>query len=666
MCGLAGLSVPPGAPIPAGILRAMTNSLRDRGPDDEGYYVDAQGGVGLGHRRLSIIDLTGGHQPLSSPDGRIQVVVNGEIYNFVELRRELEAKGHVFRTRSDCEVVVFGYLEWGREVLSRLEGMFAIALWDQRDRRLLLARDRMGKKPLFYARVGDRRDTLIFGSELKALLAHPLVDRTVGPSRLADYLVYECLPEDESILLGVNKLLPGHGLAWRPSGVECDIFPFWRLDFEAPASTPDITGWSEQELAERLRQQILEATKARLVSDVPLGVFLSGGIDSSVVTAAMAKLVPPKEIQTFSITFEDPSFDEGAHARRVAAHLGTTHHEERLAPSALTDVLPKIFDFLCEPLGDASIVPTYLLSKFVRQHVKVALGGDGGDELFLGYPTFQADLVARVLDGFLSKGAERRLSRALGRAASMIPVSRKNFSFDFKVKRFALGLGQTPARRHQAWMGSFTPEQLRGVFAESYLSGALAHDPYELIDRLERRSRPRDHFDSLVDQYLRLYLTACVLVKVDRASMASSLEVRAPLLDTRVVELAARIPGRLKQKRFTTKYILKQAARAWLPPEIVDRPKKGFGMPVAEWLRGPLRPLVFDSFGASRLRRDGYFDPSAIAKLIDEHDRGVADHRKPLWTLLVFQSWLERFGPGAPRAVLDDSPLPTSQPALVS
>ncbi|MBI2373896.1 MAG: asparagine synthase (glutamine-hydrolyzing) [Deltaproteobacteria bacterium] len=652
--------MPPGSVIPRGILRAMTNALSSRGPDDEGYFVDREGGIGLGHRRLSIIDLSTGHQPLSTPDGRVQVVVNGELYNYVEVRRELEQRGHVFRTKSDSEVAVYGYLEWGPAFLERIQGMFAIALWDARERKLLLARDRLGKKPMYWARVGAKSETLLFGSELKALLAHPLVDRAVGPERLADYLVYECLPEDESILGSVHKLLPAHALIWSAASASVETFEFWRLRFEPSERDSWIESATEDELAERLRAAILEATRARLMSDVPLGVFLSGGIDSSMVTAAMSRIVPPKDIQTFSISFEDKSFDESSHARRVASYLGTTHHEERLAPSALTEVLPRIFDVLCEPLGDASIVPTYLLSKFVRKHVTVALGGDGGDELFLGYPTFQADRAARVIDRVLPLSAEKALGKAISRAAAYLPVSRKNISFDFKVKRFALGLGEPPLRRHQAWMGSFTPEELPALFAKPFRERALARDPYALIDRLGSRSLARDHLDVLVDQYLHLYLTACVLVKVDRASMASGLEVRAPLLDTRVVELAAMIPSAMKQRGFTTKHILKRAARPWLPKEIIERPKKGFGMPVAEWLRGPLRSLAFDTLGPVRIRADGYFDSKTIERLLDEHDRGAADHRKVLWTLLVFQAWHERFGPGAPRPELDDSQLPVS------
>lgn len=649
MCGISGIVVPPGARVPKAVLRAMNDTLRRRGPDDEGYFVDEAGGCGLGHRRLSIIDLAGGHQPLGSADGRTQVVVNGEIYNFVTLRTELEGLGYHFATRSDCEVVVHGWDAWGEDLFRRLQGMFALAIWDGRARRLVLARDRMGKKPLYYAFVGPGRGTLIFGSELKALLAHPELERRVSPSALAEYLTYECLPEASTIYEGVAKLLPAHALVFERDSGRARHLEFWRWSFEASPARADVAGKSEAQLARHLQALIREATKDRLVSDVPLGVFLSGGIDSSTVAAAMADSVPAAQIKTFSITFEDPSFDESTHARRVAKHLGTDHHEERLSPEAMIDILPEVADFMCEPLGDASLIPTYLLSRFTRRTVTVALGGDGGDELFLGYPTFQADRVARGLDRYLPPALERRLGRAALAAARLLPVSRKNFSFDFKVKRFAAGLGYDFDLRHQAWMGSFLPEELEAILASGTREAALRREPYAVVSAFRDATDARDPLDRAVYQYARLYLTGDVLVKVDRASMANGLEVRAPLLDTRIVELAAAIPGELRLKGMTTKYLLKQAARSWLPDEIIDRPKKGFGVPIGEWLRGPLKALARDLLAPEKVAREGLFEPREVTRLLDEHQAGRADHRKPLWTLLAFQLWLERYGPQGAR-----------------
>ena len=645
MCGIAGIVAPPGQRVSSRILAAMTRTLSRRGPDDEGYYIDGRGGCGLGHRRLSIIDLEGGHQPLGTADGRVQAIVNGEIYNFQDLRAELKAKGHVFATNSDCEVVVHGYVEWGEAVVERIDGMFALAVWDVTRRRLLLARDRMGKKPLYYAFVGPGSGTLLFGSELKALVAHPLMARTVDPTALASYLTFECLPEDQAIYSAASKLEPGHALVFDRERAQTRIFEYWRMRFGGAPHIPDTTRWTEAQMASALRERIVAATRARLISDVPLGVFLSGGIDSSTVAAAMAQVVPGRDIKTFSITFDDKSFDEGPHARRVAKHLGTDHHEESLSPQVMLDILPDVADLMCEPLGDASVIPTYLLSRFTRQTVTVALGGDGGDELFLGYPTFQADKVARRLDRWLPSKVQGALGQGLRNAAGLLGVSHENFSLDFKIKRFAQGLGYAPDLRHQAWMGSFLPEELRDIFAADFGERALACSPYATVSGF-RDVEFRDHLDAQAYQYARLYLAGCVLVKVDRASMAHGLEVRAPLLDTKVVELACALPGRVKLRGMTTKYILKKAVRPWLPAEIIDRPKKGFGIPVGAWLRGPLREMAHDLLMSERLHSHRFFNPKTMQRLLDEHHRGVADHRKPLWTLLAFALWAERYGPG--------------------
>lgn len=639
MCGIAGII---GGAIDEALLRGMTDTLSRRGPDDRGLYVDPSGGCGLGHRRLSVIDLEGGHQPLATADGQVQVVVNGEIYNFRELRADLEAKGHRFATRSDCEVVVHGWREWGAELVGRLEGMFALAVWDAEQRVLLLARDRMGQKPLYFVRLGGSR--LVFASEAKALLAHPEVSRAPSPVGLAHYLTYECLPEDQGLTEGLEKLLPGHRLTFSPeTGGAPNIEAYWQMRFAGSPDGPVVAGKSEAELVELLRDRILSAVEARLVSDVPLGVLLSGGVDSSLVAAAMTRR-GSGTVKSFSIAFDDESFDESPHAQRVSKHLGTHHHEERLSPALMLDILPAVADVMCEPIGDASVIPTYLLSRFTRQTVTVALGGDGGDELFLGYPTFTADRVARVVDAALPLGVQAWLGQTALHAAHYLPVSRKNFSFDFKVKRFAQGLGFGPQERHQAWMGSFLPRELETLLTAETARAALAESPYAPIQRLHAESDARDGLDATSLQYARFYLTGDVLVKVDRASMAHGLEVRAPLLDRSVVELAAALPSALKLKGLTTKHLLKEAARPWLPEGIVDRPKKGFGVPIADWLRGPLRPMARDLLAPDRLRRAGWFRPEAVTALLDAHEAGTADHRKPLWTLLAFELWRDRHG----------------------
>ena len=635
----------------------MTRALTRRGPDAEGYFLDNDGGCALGHRRLSIIDLEGGRQPLQTADGRVQAVVNGEIYNFVALRKELRALGHDFVTHSDCETVVHGYRQWGLGVLDRIDGMFALAIWDVAERRLVLARDRMGQKPLYYAFVGNKE--LIFGSELKALAAHPQLERELDPVAMASYLAYECFPEDEAIYRQARKVLPGSAVVYDRESGKTEHRTFWSMQFDPrPDSVPDLNRWTERQIAAEVRSRIIDATRDRLVSDVPLGVFLSGGIDSSTIAAAMAQLRPAKDIKTFSIAFDDPSFDESSHARLVSKHLGTDHREERLSARVMLDILPEVADYMCEPIGDASIIPTYLLSKFTRKTVTVALGGDGGDELFLGYPTFQADRVARQLDRVLGTSQQGLLGRAMTGAAGLLPVSHSNFSLDFKIKRFAQGLGYSPDLRHQAWMGSFMPSEMQDLLTDEFRAKALARDPYALTTALNERLSFREPADALSYQYARLYLAGCVLVKVDRASMAHGLEVRAPLLDTRLVELACAIPGKLKVNGFTTKYILKKAVRPWLPNEIIDRPKKGFGIPIGQWLRGPLRDMAYDLLTSQRAKRAGVFSLEAVARLLNDHDGGIADNRKPLWTLLAFALWNDRYGPGTSASDTDDTPLP--------
>jgi asparagine synthase (glutamine-hydrolysing) len=621
ICGVVGREL-----VDRDALVAMTRTLVHRGPDDEGIHIERLGdvAVGLGFRRLSIIDLASGNQPIANEDGSIKVVLNGEIYNFRELREELVAKGHTFRTGSDVETVVHLYEEDADNFVTRLNGMFALALWDSTREQLTLARDRFGKKPLYYAEVGEK---LLFGSELKALQRHPECPSEIDFGSLCRYLALEYVPAPRSIVEGVRKLPGAHMLRWR-SG-RTTISRYWDLTFSQPARTRSVDDYARE-----LREQLRAAVRRRLVSDVPLGAFLSGGIDSSSVVAMMAEALPAGALKTFSIGFHEASFDESAHARRVARHFGTDHHEEVFTPGVLVDVIPAMVDILDEPFGDASVLPTYVLSRFTREYVTVALGGDGADELLAGYPTFSAEKVARAY----------RVPRLLHEngvipIVDRLPVSTDNFSVDFKLKRFVHGAARRQEIRHPVWLGSFDEANQQAVL------NRLPEDPYDEVRRAYASSRAtaRNWLERSIYQYAATYLQDDILVKVDRASMACSLEVRAPFLDVELAEFLGEVPASLKLHRLDTKHLLKRAMSQLLPPEIAERPKKGFGIPVAAWFKNELREPLLDELSPARLRAQGIFEPVEVGRLIDDHLSGRRDNRKQLWTLFVFQLWHRRW-----------------------
>ena len=638
MCGICGTVGP--EPVDRNALARMTRALEHRGPDDEGFFVEeGSSAVGLGFRRLSIIDLDTGNQPLSNEDGSVQLVCNGEIYNYRELRRELESRGHRFATSGDIETIAHLYEDDGPQCLERLNGMFALALWDRSRRELLLARDRFGKKPLYYADLGD---TLLFGQELKALLEHPRCPRELDLDALSRYLALEYVPAPYSIFTGIRKLPPGSLLRWRDGSLS--IKPYWDLSF-----AEEDEARSDADYADEFRHLFRAAVERRLLSDVPLGAFLSGGIDSSSVVAMMTDLLPQGAVKTFSIGFAERSFDESEHARRVAAHFRTDHREQTFSPRELVDLLPTITDVLDEPFADASILPTYLLSRFTREHVTVALGGDGGDELLAGYPTFPADRVARMY----------RMPRILHEhvvetLVDKLPTSRANFSVDFKLKRFLRGARSSADIRHPTWLGSFTPAE------QVALLGRVPSDPFEEQRQIFASAPTRDSVNRLIYLYAKTYLPDDILAKVDRASMATSLEVRAPFLDVELVEFLGGVPSRLKLRRLRTKHLLKEAMGGILPPGIAGRAKKGFGIPVAAWFRSELRDALQDELSPARLDRQGLFEPAEVGRLISEHLSGRRDHRKALWTLFVFQLWHRRWLETRPSA----RPSPWPAPAL--
>jgi len=628
MCGICGVvNFVRNEPVDRDVLAGMTATLGHRGPDDEGLYLD--GHTGLGHRRLSIIDLETGRQPIPNEDQTIWIVYNGEIYNSPELRIDLKKAGHVFGTRSDTEVIIHAYEQYGRDCVNRLNGMFAFALWDSNRRRLFMARDRVGIKPLYYAEVNG---ALIFGSELKAILAHPSVERRIDLIALNQYLTFEYVPTPRTIFQGISKLPPGHTLTLEKGRTTID--KYWAPSLER-SEAGDSRGRAEY-LAE-LRDTLKEVVRKELISDVPLGILLSGGIDSSAVAAMMAQLTPGN-VKSFSIAFEDQSFDESNYARLVARRLGTEHHELTLTSGKMLELAPRIAEFLDEPLGDSSIIPTYLLSHFTRQHVKVALGGDGGDELFGGYSTLQAhrllEYYRRLVPGIIRRGLIPRL-------VDRLPVSFDNISLDFKLRRLVAGQDAPPVVRHHIWLGSFTREQRRlllGPLGDGYEDAAddLA---YEHINACSAQ----DWMNQILHCDMKLYLEGDILPKVDRASMANSLEVRVPLLNNTMLDYVDSTPNSLKLRGLTTKYILRRAVKDLLPRPILRRGKKGFNMPVAKWLTGPLKNLAEDMLSEQRLRREGLFDPGYVRTLLDEHLARRRDHRKLLWTLLVFELWYERW-----------------------
>ncbi len=632
MCGITGIVYPeagtPNAqPVPRDVIRAMTTALTHRGPDAEGYHQD--GGVSLGHRRLKVIDLLGGAQPMSNAEGTVWVTYNGEIYNHRDLRSELESCGHAFRSACDTEVLVHGYAEWGiAKLLDRIDGMFAFGIWDGAARRLLLARDRMGQKPLFYSALPG--GGLAFASEVKALLLHPDVQPAIDEEGLAAYVTFEYLPGELSMVLGVRKLLPGAWLSFERGNV--DQTSYWHIPIK---DTPP-----PENATQRFTELFDRAVGRRLMADVPLGVFLSGGIDSSSVAASVVRQRPAASVKTFSIGFQERSYDESSMARLVAQRLGTEHHERVFTADAMKDVLPEVVSGLDEPFGDASLLPMYLLSGFAREHVTVALGGDGSDELLLGYPTFFVESFANAFAQL-----PRPLRGGIGRVGRALPVSTKNLSFDFKMNAF-LRAADAPRRwRHPLWLGSAIPgdpddplhADLREKFpAESVLSFAAAE--YDAPDT-------RSDLQRLSYQYCRTYLAEDILHKVDRASMAVSLEARSPFLDRSLVEFIAALPASEKLHfPGRGKAILKAAMQDRLPKEVVNRSKKGFGIPVAAWLKGPLEEMVNDLLSESRTKAAGYFESTRVQRLIEEHRTAKRNHRKILWTMLNFELWRDARG----------------------
>ena len=618
MCGICGVVSASGSVDPERVAR-MSSTLVHRGPDSSGEFAD--GTAALAARRLSIIDLETGDQPIANENGTMHVVQNGEIYNYRELRRELERAGHRFRTHGDTEVILHMYELHGDRFAERLRGMFAIAIWDAPRRRLVLARDRFGIKPLYYAAAEGE---LAFASELRAF---PRGE--IDLDALEAFLAFNSIPAPLTIFRSVRKLPAGHLLVWDDGETRIE-----RYARPAPAPATDVRNDEEAELVEELRARMRDSVRAHLVSDVPVGVLLSGGVDSSLL-AALAAQEMSEPLRTFSIGFEERSFDELGDARLVARRYGTDHHELVLRPDAAR-LLPALADAFDEPFADSSSLPTYLVSQLAASHVKVALSGEGGDELFGGYYTYAADLLAARV------GALARMARPL---VERLPSSNAKASFDYRAKRFVRAAHLPPLERHHGWKEIFSPE------ARAELTGRRCDfDPVDLLRARYEETADADELARLQDVDFGIYLVDDLLVKTDRASMAHSLEARVPYLDTVVTNLAFALPTRHKVRRLAKKVLLRKAAEPLLPRRIAYGKKRGFSIPAAAWLRGELVPFARDTLSPERLRRQGYFRPEAVARVLDDHLAGREDLSRQLWGLLAFTLWHERHVERTPTA----------------
>lgn len=627
MCGIAGVVYSAhDRPVDPSVLQRMSDSIAHRGPDAEGIWTSP--GVGLAHRRLSIVDLDNGKQPIGNEDGTVQIVFNGEIYNFRELRRELESKGHVFRTFSDTEVIVHLYEEFGERCVNRLRGMFAFAIWDGRKRRLFLARDRVGIKPLFLSLNSDR---IVFGSELKVLLAHGDVERTIDPAALDEYLWYGMVPGSRSVFQGVEKLDPGTTLTvdvdrWRVAQNR-----YWQLQFR-PDDGLSINDWKDALLA-----KLDETVRLHLMADVPVGSFLSGGIDSSVVTglASRAMSVP---LQTFSMGFREAAFNELPAAREIAGHFGTEHVEEVVSPDAAA-LLPELTRYYDEPFADSSAVPTYLVSKVAGQHVKVVLSGDGGDEALGGYSRYSHDLREGSIRNLLPSWLRRPWLGVLANAwpkADWLPRP-------LRLKTLLTNLSLDPADAYANTL-SLCRQPLRGQLLHSDLrEAANAHDSSAAATNGFASARSEDLLSGMISADMATLLPDDYLVKVDRASMAHGLEVRPPLLDHEFLELCARVPSRWKIHDGQTKWLLKETAKSLLPASILKRPKQGFEIPVDNWFRGPLSELFRETVLSQNSGLNGLIDQSTAESMFNRHTRGVGRHGSTLWSLLSLGCWADQY-----------------------
>jgi asparagine synthase (glutamine-hydrolysing) len=626
VCGIAGVVArDPTRALDPAVIGLMVEKLHHRGPDDTGAVTLP--GVALGLKRLSIIDVAGGRQPLTNEDGSVTFVGNGEIYNFRGLREELLSRGHRFRTGSDMEVVVHGYEEWGDQVVPRLSGQFAFALWDSRRSRLLSARDRAGEKPLYYY---EGAEEIVFASEIKSLLSRADVPRKLDLEALDLFLTYEFILAPRTIFQGVKKLPPAHAMSVDSGdGGKVATWPYWRV--------PDAVeeGRSEESWVKELREKLTSAVRSQMMSEVPLGAFLSGGIDSSTVVALMAE-ASSRPVKTFHISFREGSYDESSYAREVAKLFGTEHREETIQPD-IRSLFDRLVVHLDEPFADVSLFPTYLVSELASREVKVILSGDGGDELFAGYDWYVAQRLATSLARFPGKSALRALETVSG----WFPETEKKKGLVNSVKRFLAGTSAREGLQHYRWLVHLAPERKKDLYSRRLRESLLADSAAPVLSTLGEGGK--DVLNRQLYTDFKLFLADDILVKVDRMSMATSLEARAPFLDKDVIELAFRMPGSLKLSGFRRKHILKQAMGEKLPARILDRRKEGFSIPMKNWLRSELRPLLESLLSRERVEARGLFEWPAVERLLREHLEGGKNHAHQLFPLMVFERWAEEF-----------------------
>jgi asparagine synthase (glutamine-hydrolysing) len=624
MCGIVGIVRNDGKPVDEQLLTRMCEAIRHRGPDDDGFYVN--GSVGLGMRRLAIIDLKGGAQPIHNQDRSAWIVFNGEIYNYLELREKLEKLGHSFYTNSDTEAILHAYDQFGSECPKHLRGMFAFAIWDERTQELFLARDRVGKKPLLYADVNGQ---LIFGSEFTALLLHPDISRDIQLEALDYYLSFMCIPAPLTAYRDIKKLEPGHWLRWRKGNVERQRY--WQPDFTRKIEI------SEEEAGEHTIEILRDAVRVRLMSEVPLGAFLSGGIDSSAVVALMSQ-ESSERVKTFSIGFEEQDFSELQHARRIAEHVGTEHHEFIVQPDAM-EVLPTLVEHYGEPYADSSAVPTYYVAKETRKHVTVALNGDGGDESFAGYERYIAMGITekyRRVPSFLRESVIRE-------TVNLLPASSSGRSRVKSAKRLLEAVSLPRVDRYTHWVSVFNERTKEPLYSDLFREQTQQANATRLLQEWFRRANGIGLVDAMLLTDQMTYLPNDLLVKVDIATMAVSLEARSPFLDHHVIEFAASLPQSLKLRRLTTKYLLKKVLRKLLPAENLKRRKMGFGVPIGHWFRGKMQPFLREVVLSEKALRRGLFKPETLKQLVELHTRSERDYSHQLWTLLMLELWFQRF-----------------------